>query len=140
MSDHQRSKVYEAEGKILFLAVRLPSADHVRALIKIMERLPWVPEDRRGLVVQTSMSSTHASCGGGILRLPGRSVVDGAWAWTDLVVVHEYAHHLAGPQHGHDDVFTSTVLRLLRDLGRTEVADALALSYADYGVRVRSLV
>jgi hypothetical protein len=138
MSDHQRQRAYRAEWKVRHLGVHLPSADHVKALIKIAERLPWIPEGRKGCMVEVSMVTTRAYYGGGVMHIPAKSIgPSGDWAWTDIVVLHEYAHHLATTDHGHDDVFTSTLLRLLRGVGRDEVADALEAAYKATGAAVR---
>lgn len=135
MSDHQRQRVYKAEWAVRQHEIALPTLDHIRALVLLIERLEWFPEDRRGVMVSSTMQTRKAYYCEGTIHLPADGLTAGKWAWTDLTVVHEVAHHLA-PGHGHDLVFTHYVLRILEGLGRANVAAALRQSYAEHGVEV----
>lgn len=135
MSDNQRQRVYKAEWAVREYEVALPTLDHIKALVTLIERLDWYPEDSKGVMVSSTMQTRKAYYCEGTIHLPARGLTAGEWAWTDLTVIHEVAHHLA-PGRGHDEVFTSYVLRILEGLGRTHVALALRQSYADHGVKV----
>lgn len=137
MSRHQRLRVYRAEHAVEEHAVPLPTIEHVRALVTVIERLDWVPPEQKGVLVTLSLDNSRAFYAAGTLHLPATASGDqrGSWAWTDLTVVHEYAHHLASGR-GHDEVFTHFVLRILDGIGRTKVAAALRASYDNHGVAV----
>lgn len=135
MSDAQRQRVYRAEWAVRDLEIPLPSLDHVKALVLLVERLDWFPEDSKGVMVSSTMQTRKAYYCEGTIHLPAKGLTAGAWAWSDLTVIHEVAHHLA-PGRGHDEVFTSYVLRILEGLGRASVAAALRQSYAEHGVKV----
>jgi putative metallohydrolase (TIGR04338 family) len=59
----------------------------------------------------------------------------GAWALTELVVLHELAHHLDGGQ-SHGAEFRLTFLRLLEALGKPEVARMLHDAYTGAGLGI----
>lgn len=136
-SDASRLRVYRAEHALDERAVRLPTLEHVRALVTVIERLDWIKDDQKGVLVNLSLDNSRAFYREGTIHLPATASGDrrGSWAWTDLTVVHEYAHHLA-PGRNHDEVFTYFVLRILDGIGRTSVAQALRESYAKHGVAV----
>ena len=135
MSDHQRQRVYKAEWAVRAHERRLPSIDHVRALVRIVESLDWFPEDKRGIVVSSTFQTSKAFYSRGTIHLPAQGMQGGEWAWTDLTVIHEIAHHLA-PDHGHDRAFTHFVVRIFQSLGRTQTAQALRDSYVSHGAEV----
>lgn len=135
MTDHQRQRVYKAEWAVREHEIVLPTLDHIKALLLIIERLDWFPEDKKGVMVSSTMQTRKAYYCEGTIHIPANGLTDGKWAWTDLTVIHEVAHHLA-PGHGHDEVFTGYVLRVLEGLGRANVATVLRQSYTDHKVAV----
>ena len=135
MSDHQRQRVYKAEHSIDSMGVPMPTIDHARALVKVIERLPWYPPRCKGLMVSTTFQSRKAFYSEGCVHLPAIGVPGWEWAYTDLVIAHEVAHHL-DPSRSHGPVFTSYLLRILDGIGRTATATALRQAYIDNGVDV----
>lgn len=82
--------------------------------------------------------SGRASYRNGRIWLPQRER-GGAWALRGLVVAHELAHHLNTGVDGaiideHGAGFRATFVRLLEDLGWTEVAAMLRAAYLEVGV------
>lgn len=59
-----------------------------------------------------------------------------AWALRETVVLHEVAHHVAGPPLTHGQHFTATLLRLARLTLGPEAAFVLGVHYATAGVSV----
>jgi len=68
----------------------------------------------------------------GVIAIPPREV-GGAWSLRAAVVLHELAHHLAGPV-GHGPAFRTTFLRLLEDIGMPVLADLLHTAYRLHGL------
>lgn len=55
-----------------------------------------------------------------------------AWAMREEVVLHEIAHHLTGPGHDHDSVFTDILCELISELMSAEAGFILrALFHAE---------
>jgi putative metallohydrolase (TIGR04338 family) len=136
MSDAQRQRVYRSEFAVEDMAVPLPSIEHVRALVSLVEHREFYPVQHRGLVSCTHMGIDKAFYRGGVIHLPADRR-DGQWAWNDIVVCHEMAHRLSqGDLHG--EVFTYRYLQIL-DAVRPSVAEALRQQYRANGVRVRTV-
>jgi putative metallohydrolase (TIGR04338 family) len=134
MSDAQRRRVYRSEHALADMAVPLPGIEYARALVSVIERKPFYPERHRGLISCTHMGIDKAFYRGGVIHLPADRVA-GEWAWNDIVVCHEVAHHISqGDLHG--EVFTYRLLQIL-DAVRPSVAEALREQYRTNKVRVR---
>ena len=67
----------------------------------------WVVEGRANL-----RKKAYYKTGQGEIVLPKRD--KGSWAWRQVVVLHEVAHHLTSG-HGHDEVFASCLAHLLEE-------------------------
>lgn len=68
------------------------------------------------------------------IRIPTREK-GGGWALNSGVILHEVAHHLAGPV-GHDQPFRLAFVRLLEDLGQPENARLLQVCFQVHGLGV----
>lgn len=137
MSDYQRQRAYRAEWAVQSMAVRLPSIEHARALVHLIERLDWFPADKRGVMVSSTFQTAKAFYSSGTIHLPATGLDGADWAWSDLVVCHEMAHHL-DETHGHGPLFTHYLLRILDGLGRTRLATALREQYVANRVDVHA--
>lgn len=139
MSDLQRSRLYRAEQSMRREnAVALQSIEHVRALVRIAESLPWYPSQRKGCGVATTMATGHAYWSNGVIHLPAKGAgADGSWAWTDIVILHELAHHLTFTEGGnwHGEAFATYFLRLVRSLRPEAVGDALAAAFNENNIK-----
>jgi len=135
MSDFQVRREYKSEWALAGLELRLDSIEQVRALVSLIESRPFYPAHYRGLVVSSTLKTEKAFYLAGKIHLPVIKDPDGAWAWSDLTVCHEVAHHIA-PGHGHGEVFTYRLLQILEGIGRTKLAAALREQYAKNKVAV----
>lgn len=135
MSDYQRQKEYRSEWAVTDMTKRLPSVEHVRALVRLIERLDCFPADKRGITVSSTFQTGKAFYREGAIHLPARGLDNGEWAWTDLTVCHEVCHHL-DLSGTHGPVFTHYLLRILDGLGRHRLAAALREQYEANGVEV----
>ncbi|MFT4298947.1 MAG: DUF2786 domain-containing protein [Aeromicrobium sp.] len=94
--------------------------------------------EQRPVEVVAHRGWTKASYLDGTIRLPQRER-GGAWALRGLVVLHELAHHLNTGVDGtiidsHGDGFRATFVRLLEDLGWSEIAAMLSEAYRQVGL------
>ena len=67
------------------------------------------------------------------IALPRAETTD--WAWRELVVLHEIAHHLT-PKHGHDSIFAGAFVHLLTNIIGPEAGWMATVLFADNGIRV----
>ena len=135
MSDFQRQKEYRSEWACEALTIKLPTIEHARSLVTLIERLDWFPEDKKGVMVSSTFQTKKAFYNGGTIHLPALGIDGGDWAWNDLTVCHEMAHHL-DETWTHGPVFTHYLLRILTGLGRHKLAAALREQYVANGVEV----
>jgi len=116
--DTQKQRVYESEWAVKGVAykpIRIPDLETAQDFVDFITETRWYPEQfpdgyKRVKVVSSSRSSRWAWGGHGKITLP--SMQRGAWAWTDVVLIHELTHNAinSGPPHGPE--FTSGMLRL----------------------------
>lgn len=71
----------------------------------------------------------------GKITLPRLETTD--WAWRELVVLHEVAHHLT-PWHGHDSIFAGAFVHLLNEMMGPEAGWLASVLYMDNGVTIQT--
>lgn len=162
--DSQRSSVYAAEefvrnlfdraaqhssrsidffGESITLPpeARFASVDSVQSYVDAVLAMPAVAEiaDSPAPVrVRSRRSATAAhyenAGDSGVIAVPDR--VSTQWALRELVVLHEVAHHLAGPAGpAHGPRFVATFCALAAAVMGPEVGHVLRVVYAKQGVR-----
>lgn len=77
----------------------------------------------------------HAYHCGSQITLPQRDRT--AWAWREIVVLHEIAHHLT-PGHEHDAVFAGCLAFLLSEVIGPEAGWAYTVLLANEGINIVS--
>ena len=135
MSDFQQRREYKSEWALAHLTVPIDSPDKVRALVSLIETRSFYPARKRGIIVSSTLGNARAFYSAGTIHLPVITDPNGRWAWTDLVICHEVAHHIA-PEDGHGKVFTYRLLQILESIGRSRLAAALREQYDLNGVAV----
>ncbi|CAN7160068.1 TIGR04338 family metallohydrolase [Mycolicibacterium frederiksbergense] len=157
MRDSQRVKVYAAEefvrtlfdraaqhgnGSIDFFgtALTLPpearfaSVESVRRYVDDVLAMPAVRARWPGagrLAVRARRGQAAAHYESGTIAVPDR---DSTWALREMVVLHEIAHHLAGPGAPHGREFVGTMTELAGWVMGPEVQHVLRVIYAKEGV------
>ncbi len=155
ISDPDRQATYRAEDRLQrWLATANPSvtidvtvhtpeaearfvapADVQRYVDRVLDHLREGAKDYSGqqrlpVRVRARRGHARAEYGSGVLSIPPFEV-GGAWALRESVVLHELAHHLAGPNaSGHGAPFRATFIRLLEDIGKPVWAELLHLAFA----------
>lgn len=128
MSDYQRQREYRSEWAVESRTIKLPTIQHVRAMVALIERCDWFPEDKKGITVSSTFQTKKAFYSSGAIHLPAPGLPGAEWAWTDLTVCHEVAHHL-DETSTHGPVFTHYLLRILDGVGRHKLAAELRAQY-----------
>ncbi|WNG82285.1 TIGR04338 family metallohydrolase [Mycobacterium sp. ITM-2016-00316] len=157
MRDSQRVKVYAAEefvrtlfdrvaqhgnGSIDFFgtALTLPpearfaSVESVRRYVDDVLAMPAVRERWPGagqLAVRARRGQTAAHYESGTIAVPAG---DSTWALREMVVLHEIAHHLAGPGAPHGREFVGAMTELAGWVMGPEVQHVLRVIYSKEGV------
>lgn len=162
--DSQRSRVYAAEEFIRTLfdraaqrnsraieffgeSITLPAEARFGSLASVQRyidqvlALPAVADIRPHpgpVVVRSRKSATAAhyenSGAAGVIAVADRLSAD--WALRELVVLHEIAHHLCGPDGpAHGPRFTATFCALAAAVMGPEAGHVLRVVYAKQGVR-----
>ena len=140
MSDTTR--VYAAEDTLLFMLAnggtvrfmgssltlpierRFGDLDGVRRYLREVRRRPWGHPQTPEPGVRIRKGGTKAHWANGVIALPDGIGAHG-WAMREVVVLHEYAHHVAwyGFQStGHGRTFQSIYLDLLENALGPEAA------------------
>ncbi|NLC97979.1 MAG: DUF2786 domain-containing protein [Actinomycetales bacterium] len=88
--------------------------------------------------VREGRSFKKATYRDGVIFLPTRKA-GGAWALRGFVVLHELAHHLNTGVDGtiidhHGEGFRDTFVKILEDIGWTEIASMLRDAYREIGL------
>lgn len=73
----------------------------------------------------------------GTIVLPQREVT--TWAWREIVVLHELAHHLT-PAHEHDEKFCAAYVYLLSEVMGPEAGWLMTVLLADNGVQIKEAI
>ncbi len=98
--------------------------EYVDRVCAHVEVRPVTVRERRGAAM------AHYSCG--VIAVPPRDI-GGAWAHTELVVLHELAHHLAnGDRHG--PVFRRALVDLFDATGKPILARMALMAFAEAGL------
>lgn len=97
--------------------------------------------EKRPVEVMSFPGWKRATYRDGVIELPARER-GGAWALRGFVVVHELAHHLNTGVDGaiidtHGAGFRATMLRLLEDIGWTQIAAMLREAHRQLGLDSR---
>ena len=140
MSDTRR--VYDAENALLFMldhggtasfmgsSLTLPverrfgDLDGVRRYLAQVRTRPWGHPDTPEPVVRLRKGVAKAHWDDGVIALPDGIGAQG-WAMREVVVLHEYAHHVAwftASATGHGPVFQQVYLDLLEHAVGPEAA------------------
>lgn len=164
--DPQRSRVYEAEQVLARLVDRrldFPVADAFGSRVAVPDdrkfgdvaavqryaeavlRLDWVagrwPRAQRPLAVRARAGAAraHYEFDTATMAVPPHSV-GGRWAMRELVILHELAHHLVGPDDGgegaHGAAFTGCLLELVAELVGAEAGFLLRAGLLAAGAAV----
>lgn len=89
----------------------------------------------RPVRVRHRRGSTKAHYVDGEIAIPSQA----RWACRQSVLLHEFAHHLAGPEHGHDAEFRGHMLALVEfELG-SAAALLLRAGYEAQGLSAQGL-
>ncbi len=158
--DTQRSRVYAAEAFVRTLfdsaarhgsavdffgeRVTLPpearfgSVESVQRYVDDVLALPavsrrWAPE-RLTVRARRGVNAAHYECTGqgATIAVPDRQ----RWALRELVVLHEIAHHLCGPDGAaHGPAFVETFCEVAAAVMGPEAGHVLRVVYAKEGVR-----
>lgn len=161
--DTQRSRVYAAESFVRKLfdhaaqrssrtveffgeqitlppEARFASLESVQRYVDEVLTMPAVVElgpSRGSVVVRARRAATAAhyeNDGHGVIAVPDR--LGGTWALRELVVLHEVAHHVCGPDGPpHGPRFVATFCALAGAVMGPEVGHVLRVVYAKEGVR-----
>ncbi|MFY9335689.1 MAG: TIGR04338 family metallohydrolase [Mycobacterium sp.] len=162
--DTQRSRVYAAEEFVRTLfdraaqhnsraidffgeSITLPaearfgSVASVQRYVDEVLALPAVAGLQPGagrITVRSRRSATAAhyegAAGAGVIAVADRLSAD--WALRELVILHEVAHHLCGPDAAaHGPRFTATFCALATAVMGPEAGHVLRVVYAKHGVR-----
>lgn len=125
-----QGKDYQVEGIVFFSEI-----DDVAAYVaKVLGHLGR-DADEIHVVEGQGGQKAHYSYGLRQITMPTRRK-GGAWSMNSAVVLHEMAHHLAGPVAGHKQKFRLAFVRLLEDLGQVENARLLQACYEAHGLGV----
>lgn len=140
MSDTRR--VYDAENALLFMldqggtarfmgsSLTLPverrfgNLDGVRRYLTQVRSMPWGYPQTPEPVVRLRKGAAKAHWDGGVIALPDGIGAKG-WAMREVVVLHEYAHHVAwftAGAAGHGQAFQEVYLDLLEHAVGPEAA------------------
>lgn len=140
MSDTRR--VYAAENALLFMlehggsvqfmgsSLTLPverrfgDLDGVRRYLGAVRERPWGSPDTPEPRVRLRKGVTKAHWESGVIALPD-GIGQKGWAMREVVVLHEYAHHVAWYTQevtGHGPVFQQVYLDLLENAVGPEAA------------------
>lgn len=140
MSDTRR--VYEAENTLMFMlehggtaqfmgsSLTLPmerrfgDLDGVRRYLLEVRQRSWGFSGTPDPVVRLRRGQTKAHWADGVIALPD-GVGQKGWAMREVVVLHEYAHHVAWHVHGatgHGQTFQQVYLELLENAVGPEAA------------------
>ena len=144
--DGDRAAVYAAEdqwsstldrgGRVDFFGSTFDLSPQVRfgslaAMAAYVDRLV-VETDCAPVVVRHRRGSTKAHYAAGIIAIPA----DAQWACRESVLLHEFAHHRVGAEHGHDAAFRRGMLDLVELRLGPAAALLLRTGYAEQGLGV----
>lgn len=140
MSDTKR--LYDAENTLMFMldnsgsvqfmgsSLTLPierrfgDIEGVRSYLREVRRRPWGHPQTPEPIVRVRKGWTKAHWENGVIAIPD-GIGDRGWAMREVVVLHEYAHHVAWFEHGttgHGGNFQSAFLDLLENAVGPEAA------------------
>jgi putative metallohydrolase (TIGR04338 family) len=116
--------VYKPEPEVKFGNVD-SVRPYVNQVVKLLGLKPIVVVKRQG--------AAKATYRWGEIRIPDYTI-GGHWALTEMVVLHEIAHHIAQGSHEHGKDFRTAFVQLLKDVGKPVTAELLELAYERAGV------
>lgn len=142
---NETRRLYEAEDSLLFMldhpgpvqflgsSLTLPverrfgDLDGVRRYLSEVRRREWGHPDVPAPKVRLRKGHTRATWEAGTIALPDGTGARG-WAMREVVVLHEYAHHVTWHQKqvtGHGDAFQSIYVDLIGNAVGPEAAFVL---------------
>ena len=142
--DADRSRVYAAEdqwtalldrgGQVDFFGSTLDVRPQLRfGSLEAMESYVAQLVDRHttsAVRVRHRRGRAKAHYVDGVIAIPA----DANWACRQSVLLHEFAHHLAGAEHGHDRRFRSVMISLVDGELGPEAALLLRAGYQAQGL------
>lgn len=144
--DADRARVYAAEdqwsaaldrgGRIEFLGstidlpvqLRFGTLDAMQAYVDRLAHQRSAPS----AMVRHRRGCTKAHYEGGQIAIP----TDAGWACRESVLLHEFAHHLAGAEHRHGLSYRSHMLALVDEQLGAAAALVLRVGYQAQGLMV----
>jgi putative metallohydrolase (TIGR04338 family) len=168
MRDDQRQRVYDAESSVrrrldaaargvrkavvagseltLPLPLRFGSIDAARSYLDALARAHWFAEDfpyaaRRPMRLRRRKGDRQAQYVYPDTIAVHEPAYGSGWQMTELVLLHEVAHHATAHDHGggpaHGPAFAAVLLRLVTAAAGPEAGLLLQVAYADHSVRFR---
>lgn len=133
-SDSQRSKLYSAE-QVIRTGPQL-SPEGVRQLVKDITTSPYVIKNYGSRTVKVTITAARTRTSAAFWQT-GEIRLAAAWGRSADVVIHEVAHMYASPagDPGHDWLFCSIYLDLVRAFIGTATARKLEASFKANGIR-----
>lgn len=116
--DSQRQKVYRAQDCIKHQGVQFTSIEEMQTYTDKLTNSAWWKRRFPGRRIEIEGQRSNASA---IARGDGYTISMPKWAWSEMILLHEIAHHATDRRHGrtariapHGREFARTFLELVR--------------------------